>query len=83
MVAVLLVVADATDHALLDALGLQADDVEHLADVASALRALGITKLLVRHTSRERFIISAHQHISNIFHKIRNVLPYSHSGPNL
>lgn len=60
MVAVLLVVADATDHALLDALGLQADDVEHFADVAAALRALGITELLVRHTSRERFIISAH-----------------------
>ena len=51
VVAVLLVVADAADHALLDALGLQADDVEHLADVAAALRALGVSELLARHTA--------------------------------
>lgn len=50
VVAVLLVVADAADHALLDALGLQAHHVEHLAHVAAALRALGVPELLARHT---------------------------------
>lgn len=58
MVAMLLVVADAADHALLNALGLKADDVQDLADVAAALRALGVMELLTGHPCRERFIIS-------------------------
>lgn len=58
MVAMLLVVADAAYHALLNALGLKADHVQDLADVTAALRALGVSELLTGHSCRERFIIS-------------------------
>lgn len=43
---VLLVVADAADHRLLDALGLEADQVQDLPHVAVALGAFGVVEVL-------------------------------------
>lgn len=58
MVAMLLVVADAADDTLLDALGLQADEVQHFPDVVFAPRALRVTKLRAfRHIRQQDGII--------------------------
>ena len=63
MGAMLLVVADAADDALLDALGLKADQVEGLPDMGASLGALGVLELL-GHISRI-YIISI---MRNIYH---------------
>jgi hypothetical protein len=57
VVAMVLVVADAADDCLLDALGLEADQVEDFPHVALALRALGIVELF-RHCDKILIIIN-------------------------
>jgi len=47
--AVALVIADAADHALVDTLRLEADQVQHLSHVALTLRALRVFELFARH----------------------------------
>jgi hypothetical protein len=51
MIAMLLVVADTTNDALLYAFWLQADHVEYLSDVALTLGALRIFEVLSQHLS--------------------------------
>jgi hypothetical protein len=47
--AMALVVADTTNHAFVDALRFEADEVEHLSDVAFAFGALGVLELFTGH----------------------------------
>jgi hypothetical protein len=57
MVSMLLVVTNAANHALLDALGFETNHVEHFSDVAFALGALGVPKMFLRHYFLEKDLI--------------------------
>lgn len=47
MIPMFLVIANAADNTLLDALGLKTDHVEHFSHMTLPLRALGIPKLFL------------------------------------